>query len=579
MSKPWEKYQTAQAAPQADEGPWSKYAPAPEEKSNSPSLGSDLSTLVSRDLLFGARPAVAGVGGAIGEGIAQLTRNDLSLADRIKSLPSAMGQAFSEERLNAQAEEADAARRNPKLSLASTLGTGLVTAPLLFGKGVQAASAGKLFSGGMNAAKVGAGIGAAQAAGHADSFQEAGEMIATGAGTGVLAQAGGNALMKAAPVVGNGLKYVGDKASKLATKVASNLTGIDEQVIRTYASRADKIKDLLKRSGGDIAEAADVERQAINKELQVTRQTLNNQISKTLENPEFAEQLVPGKAILQTIDDQIKKVSEVTAKFRPDEINELKNTRDLVASFLDDGGNINLKNLHAVTQELQSIAKPAYANGGLIFSRGELAAKVAKGAAAEGRRLVNESAPAIKAANNQLSRLHSIEDIMNRNMLRVGKPEASLVAAGSGNARGARVLKAIDKVTGGSALERAENLAAAKTFGNVSLNPMDYTGKALARMATGSGIGYVTGGEEGALVGAALSSPAALKLTMDAGRFAGRLAQATGRVLVPPAAVTGAGREAIKQGLVKEATAAERHAGGDVLERRIQELQNKRKIK
>lgn len=186
----------------------------------------------------------------------------------------------------------------------------------------------------------------------------------------------------------------------------------------------------------------------------------------------------------------------------------------------------NAQKLHDINKFLQSQASSAYGQSAVGFQVGDKAAQVAKGAAAIGRNILGDVVPEVSQANAGLSRLHSIEDVMNKNMLEEGKTPASLFAAGSGeSSSNAKALKQLSAETGENIQGEAEKLAAARTFGNPSLTPVDRTGKSLARMAisggAGSLIGYKEGGIEGALmggvIGEGLSSPAAIKLAIDSG--------------------------------------------------------------
>ncbi len=453
------------------------------------------------------------------------------------------------------------------MSAAIGVGTALATAPLLAGKAVRAARAGKWLTGVGQATKLGAGFGAAQALGHADSSGEAIETIGKGALIGGALQLGGNAAVKMAPAIGRAI-------GRGAKKIGSALTGISEREIQTYASRADEVKDLIAKSGGDLAEAADQIRRGVGRDIQVARQKLGNQIGAALDDPKYAGTLIDGRPILQKLDEVIGAVSKTTAKFRPDEINELRNVRDVVFSSLDDGFKIDLKTLSDIKEELQAIAKPSYNNGALIFPKGDLAAKASKGAAGEARRLLNAAAPEIKTANDQLSKLHRIEEVINKNLIREGKSEAALIAAGSGgNPRNAKLLAGIDQLTGGQAVRQAENLAAARSFGSPALLPADFTGKSAARILTGAGAGTIMGGPVGGAIGAAATSPAALKLTIDTGRFVGRMAQATGRGIgnILP---KGSGQSATLSGTVKAAV-REPHHPETAVERRLRELKTR----
>ena len=167
---------------------------------------------------------------------------------------------------------------------------------------------------------------------------------------------------------------------------------------------------------------------------------------------------------------------------------------------------------------LQDKASSSYRNSGDIFALGKDSAEAAKSAAADARQLINKAAPEVAEANSTLAKLHEIEDKMNLNLIAVGKPEAALLAAGTGgNVRNVKYLQQLGELTGTNMLGEAEKLAAMRTFGKPPLLPMDTTGKTLTRMAVGGGAGSLLGGPVGAAVGAGLSSPATLKAAIDAG--------------------------------------------------------------
>lgn len=554
------------------EQPKAAAAPARENSSG------DAEVIATRGVLMGARPFVAGVGGGIGKAIGRAERADGSgILERIKQLPASFGEGFSEARRDAQEEEADVQARRPGWTMAGDIGGAVLTAPLFALKGAQlAANAGKgarLLHGTRQGAQIGAAMGGLQALGHAENAGEAIETVGAGMLTGGAAQGAINAVKMAAPAIGGAIK-AGSK------KVASALTGVSEKEISTYASRADEVKKLIQSSGGDISAAADDVRRTMTRDIQVTRQKLGNQIGQALDDPKYAGTAVDGAPILKALDDQIASVGKTTARFRPDEINELKNVRDLVAGSLDQKGQVGLRTLSEIKEELQIIAKPSYNNGALIFPKGDLAARGAKGAAGEARRLLNAAAPEIQQANNQLSRLHKIEEVMNKNLIREGKPEAALLAAGSGsNPRNARILSGLDQITGGNAVRGAENLAAARSFNNTQLLPVDTTGKAVGRMLAGGGVGSILGGPIGTAIGTAATSPAALKRGLDVARFASRIARATGRGIsgALPQTPAGTGRAAAA-GLTSQ-NASARYSESGPITRRLRFLQEAQKAK
>src|SRR3990167_8843531 len=377
---------------------------------NAPSLGEDVCVKLTEGLLFGARPFVAGVGGGLGAAMAKSGDPNLGLMERIKSLPQSFQSGFSEARQGALAEEAGVSQRRPGMSTAVGIGTALATAPLLAAKGLQAVKAGGILSGAGSAARVGAGLGATHALGHAESSGEAIESIGTGAAAGMGTQIGANIIAKAAPAIGRAI-------GRGAKKTASALTGISEKEISAYASRADEVKALMKKSGGDISEAADQVRQGVMKEIQVTRQKLNNQIGDALKSDLYYGRAVDGTPVIKSLEDTLAKVSKTSAEFRPGEINELKNVIDTAKKFIGQDGTITVQQLQGVKEELQKIAKSSYMNGAVIFPKGEMAANGAKAAAAEAKRLMDVAVPEVAKANQQLSRLHAIENVIVAGLL------------------------------------------------------------------------------------------------------------------------------------------------------------------
>lgn len=456
-----------------------------------------------KSVTFGTRPALKGFGAAQETFIKGLADGQPGegIWDRIKRAGGSASDAFSGTRNKTIQEQDVAAKEHPIANIAGQLGGTALTAPFMAAKTIGGAAA------------IGGAYGAGTAIGESPDLKDAGEKIVTGAAL-------GGALQAAAQYGPKAISWAGDKAGNLLRKTASNLQGISEKEISTYANRANEVKDMMKAAGGDISEAADQARTQITKEIQGARQSLNSKISTALTDPKFANVDVDAMPILKKLEEGLAITNGRTSQFKSEEINQLKNVIDLTKQAISQDGKLDLVTLNSLKEELQNVAKASYNNGQAIFPRGDLAAKSAKGAAAEARRLLNEVAPEIKDANNQLSKLHFIEDNMNKNMIRAGKPESALIAAGTGgNSRNTKMLQSLDAITGGSAQRQAENIAAARTFGNTPFMPADFTGKAAARIITGGGTGLILGGAPGAMIGTALTSPMTTKLALDSARL------------------------------------------------------------
>lgn len=305
--------------------------------------------------------------------------------------------------------------------------------------------------------------------------------------------------------------YIATKAGKVGSKIGEMLTGVSEKEIQTYAQNADEIKQMAKASDNSTSLAADQMRADWTDKIQKTRQQLNGQISSALKNNSAK---VDSAGIIDAINSSKEKINE---KLYPEQIGQIDDLVNKIKSLSSDG-QLSLSHANEVKQFLQDQASSSYKSQG-IFSLGTQSAKAAKSGAAAARQAVNEAEPLVKNANDQLAHLHEIEDSMNSNMIKEGKPEASIVAAGSGgNPRNAQALKELGEATGQNMLGDAEKLSAMRTFGSPKLMAADSTGKAAGRIGAAGAIGYFAGGPVGAVAASALTSPFALRTAIDAGR-------------------------------------------------------------
>jgi hypothetical protein len=307
------------------------------------------------------------------------------------------------------------------------------------------------------------------------------------------------------PVVGKALGYAG-------RKIGQAVSGVDENIIRNYAERTDEVNHLIKQSGGDVTAAADIVRTELSEGIQRTKSSLNAQISRTLQGAS------PDKSIsIQPIIEKLEAAkSRLNPNFKGGAISEID---DMIASIRNEApdGLANVSSLYQIKQFLNEGSASAYNKGGQIFTRAGEAARAAKDASRDARDALRPVAGAISDADSQLSRLHSIERRLNKNLLAAGKPDAALLAAGSGgNPRNAATLRELERISGVPVSQRAKDLATAKTFANPSILPTDYTGKAVARQVGGALLGTAVGGPVGGVVGGALASPMAVKLGVNA---------------------------------------------------------------
>lgn len=508
MGKDWMK----RAAPVEDAAPakanWmSRALPVEEEK-----MGAGEAALTSglRASQLGTTPFWAGLGGGIGQAAAEVT-NPLAegkgLLERLKGTGEAFKTGFGEARQESIEEGQKAFRDQPGAALAGSVAGGLLT-----GKFLPVGSFGQ-------ALKTGAIAGTGEAIGSADSLGEAAGKVATGAGIGGLGYG-------VAKLVGKGIEKVVPKAAK---KIASEATGLSQKEIEVYATRGPEVKKIIQKYGDNIQGAADELREKFTQRIQSTKAEVYNQIKDVLKNPERANQTVDLSKMVSKFQNKLDSISQTQKTLKAPEVQELREIIEMVNSVAADPTKVPLSVAHEIKQFLQDTAKSSYLKGGQIFTRGGLAKSTAKEGAAIARGLIDDAAPELAAANKVLYQLHRAEENTAKNLLAAGSPEAGLLAAGRGlNPRNVQALKRLSGIVGEDFLTQAENLAAARTFGQAGLLPADTTGKTLTRMAAGGLFGTIMGGPVGGAIGTAMTSPAALKAAIDAGRFGSNVVEKLG---------------------------------------------------
>ena len=462
---------------------------------------------------FGLRPVVAGLSGAAGGIVGDLSNpiGNEGLSDRVKRAFGDIGSNYQEARRGAVSEQNKAYEDRPGYNMAGNLAGSAVLLP-------YTASA-KGLSG---AVSLGGKMGAAQALSEAESIPEAIQKTVTGAALG----AGTYGLTKG---LEKGIPYVADKIGqgikKTTVRLGSTFTGETEKNIKNFIEKNDAINKIISESGGEISVAADEARDVFANQIRNYRQKLGEEIGKKLDqaNPEKVVDVMPILGKLQEVKNRIN------LSLKPEAGQQIDDIVNKVIDAAGDSGQLSLRELHEVNQFLQDSAKASYLKGGQIFVPGKEAQMAAKQAAREGKIIFDKLAPDVKAINNNLSMLHKIEENINKNLIASGKPESALLAAGASDSGRNRVyLEKLGKIVGKDFIGTAEELAAAKAFANPNLLPIDTTGKSLTRMAVGGLAGSLAGGGinpvTGAM-GAALTSPAALKQTVNAGLSGQRLLQ------------------------------------------------------
>lgn len=338
--------------------------------------------------------------------------------------------------------------------------------------------------------------------------------------------AAGGVLKAAKLIPGIGEAIEGTKAlagkAALATgsKVGEALTGVPSEEIKTYVQNLKEINQNISKYGKRLSDASDDVRANFAADIKQTRQSLNSQIGGALEKAD-PNLRIPLDPILNRLE---AGKNGLNPHLKADEISQIDDLMGKIQNVADEKNTIGVKDAFDVKNFLQDAAYPSYQKSGQIFVPGNSTARAAKNAASDARNLLNTASPQIAEANNQLSKLHEVEKNINKNLIAPGKNQSALMGAGaSADNRNAKNLKDLGKLTGTDMVGEAKKLAAQRQFTSPGLMPVDSTGKSATRVGVGAGLGYLIGHAPGAVVGSAMTSPAALKAGINTGASIGKI--------------------------------------------------------
>lgn len=329
-------------------------------------------------------------------------------------------------------------------------------------------------------------------------------------------------LKPGAKIIGESLVSGAKAIGRGAARVGEAITGIPAETIKFYASEKPAYNALIKESAGNPQLAADIIREGYQKDIQAAKSALNEQIASAIDKAPGNKSL-PIAPVIQSMD-KIKGM--VNEKLQPEVLANIKGIENRLKQLAGKSGLVSPKEMQQTTSFLQDLASGSYGNGTDLFQRGTKLEQAARDAAATAREVRNVAIPGAANAYKKLEELHKIDDLINKNLVTPGKPEASLIAAGSsGSSRQRAQLEALGKLSSKDFVKDAEALATMRYFQEPSLVPIDQTGKSATRLMTAAGTGFVLGNLLGlepktaATVAASLTSPLALKTAIDTGRI------------------------------------------------------------
>ncbi len=282
-------------------------------------------------------------------------------------------------------------------------------------------------------------------------------------------------------------------ATKAGSKVGALISGVSDEVVSTYAAAANRIKEALASKNGSTFRMAVPAREQYIKDLIQTRTSLGQGITEAIKGSTETVDAAPIIADLERSRDLLNpkidgpKIAEIQGLINktkamanmplPKE-GVMTSAEDLAAFIAQrkgaaqvtsqDAGKMTLQEVNQLKLHFQDVADTAYGN-----ADASVAAKAAKDAGRVTREVMNKVAPdEVISANAKLSRLHVIEDSMQKTLLKPRGGTRGIIDAGTDSTgKNAADLQDMQQITGTNMTGPAQDIAAANAFGKYKFSP------------------------------------------------------------------------------------------------------------
>lgn len=321
---------------------------------------------------------------------------------------------------------------------------------------------------------------------------------------GATAEMGGQLIAPAAGLIGKGIK-----------NTVSSLSKVPKTAIDTYLKRGKDVEKLVEKYGANTQESSNALRQEINNSVTSFKNQQNSKISKALD---AHNDIIDVTGAVKELEAAKNKLNPSFDKDKIAQIDEALQTINEAAP----SGLVDIKTANSMKQFLQE--KADYLEPGQYFKKKGLIDVALERAAANTNREITKVAPEIREANKNLQAIRRSTKNLNRNLLKEGETEASLLAAGGGTDKNALSLRKLGEATGNDFMSPVQDIAAQRAFADPGLLPGFNTGASTIPLLLGGAYagkealeGDMEGAAKGLLLGAA-GSPLALKYGIRAAR-------------------------------------------------------------
>ena len=349
-----------------------------------------------------------------------------------------------------------------------------------------------------------------------------------GQGVAALGDKASEAARYVAPKLSDAVSTVYNKGKGLLSQVLGEGTGIGKTPTKIYMDRGPEIDQLGKDYGGDYVQYSNDVKDRIQAAIAQKKGEWSQQISSELSSlPKDAEGVDAS-----SIKDPVKEIRSSLNKNLDMSVADRKTIKSDILEQIDNvtrkDGTIHPDDAFDLYNQMRQMASGQYPKNGQIFTGSDDVGRAAKAAASALKSSFSDILPETQEAFGNYSKLHDINDVINKNMLVPGRSEASLLGAGATEFNKNRSnLKELDDLLGTNFVKDAENGVAMRAFYQPGLTSYIPTGKHSAMTGLGVGTGYAIGhalGEPtagagiGLVAGQALSSPKAVKGLINMGR-------------------------------------------------------------
>jgi hypothetical protein len=311
-------------------------------------------------------------------------------------------------------------------------------------------------------------------------------------------------------------------SSAIAT-IGSGMTGVPKASMETYINNSRRIDELGKQYSNTPEIFANKIRSETKGSIEAFMNAQNELVNASL--GKRAGQTVDAKPILDSLEASKTRLDPLSP-LEPRGVKDKKAAKEIqkfineVNGFVDEAGQIEVRDLNKVKKILQDHAESAYKDQAKLLKTGAAPPRAAKGSASSARVELGRAAPEVNAPLQKQHEVLTAKETLKDSLLKKNTGFRDMLAVGRGSFDdNAQALASLGAATGEDFITPMKELAALEDMGKAGLISKESALRNAIRTGTMATIGFGLGGPIGTAISITATSPLVWKKAVQNGRI------------------------------------------------------------